>query len=498
MTQELRLKLPPFEVDGGNIFGNDKLGREPEIKNLTRLIKTNASPLVMAVDSPWGTGKTVFIKLWAAHIHDLNKKGKVKMRALHFNAWETDFVADPLVSFLAAMEGQLSPDKQEGKASKPAQAKEWAAFIKKGKALLPTLMGVSAGIGAGWLGADASIAGGVGKTTQKAAEELAKNPEELAGNAVNSCGAQMKAIREFKGALAKYIKTSKQRIVIFVDELDRCRPDYAVKVLERIKHLFEVDGVTFVLAMDRRQLQHSVRGLYGARLDADKYLRRFIDFDYALQAPNKGAYWDAVSEALGVNAYFDKHGGNDKPLDMLRNTFFLLDKIYGLSLRDAEQLLLRINLVLCSMGDIRVTFPEFLAFLLVIREKDPQRYVAYRAPGGEEQVVADWEQKIKNAHIAYDGNMIMAAGFITAWLSVTKHAPKGEHCHAQRMAYNKKLNNNNLPKWESEYIKEVCNGMSYYIKNFHLEIFDLLTRKIELLDQFNFVEYADSGEQSQL
>ena len=72
-----------------------------------------------------------------------------------------------------------------------------------------------------------------------------------------------------------------------IDELDRCRPSYAVELLEVAKHLFEVEHIVFVLAINRAQLAHSIRALYGIGFDADGYLRRFVDVDFVLPEPDR-------------------------------------------------------------------------------------------------------------------------------------------------------------------------------------------------------------------
>lgn len=491
MAQEILLKLPPFEVDKDNPFGNDQLGREPKIKNLTGLIKTNASPLVMAVDASWGTGKTVFIEMWAAHINKLNQKGKAKMRALHFNAWKADFTADPLVCFLAAMEEQLPSGKQGGKASKTKQAKAPTVFLKKIKALLPLIIGVGAGIGAEWLGADALISGGATKVVQKAAEEPTKEHEELADSAVNSCNAQIKAIRDFKGMLAKYIKTSKQRIVIFVDELDRCRPDYAVKVLERIKHLFDVPGLTFVLAVNREQLRHSIRGLYGAGLDADAYLRRFIDIDYALQKPDMGGYLETLFKSMQIDKFLSDVAG--KRSDLLI-TLQLLVGLYDYTLRDAEQLLTRIVLVLCALEKKTSRFePELVAFLVVAREKESRLYSNYaRNEMGEKELVAAWQNKLAKRNVYEDKKNCEVAAYVTAQIIASKfvRAPNKEpselHTSEQKALVNAYFDPPpNIHERERIYRVRVGEGIR---ANYDEAAIDLppILRKIEMLDNFRF------------
>ena len=481
MAQEILLKLPPFEVDKDNPFGKDRLGRESEIKNLTGLIKTNASPLVMAVDAPWGTGKTAFIDMWVAHINKLNQEGKMPMRALHFNAWKADFAADPLVSFLATMEEQLLFDKQLEETSEQEQAKDLTVLLKKIKALLPVIIGVGASIGAGWLGASSLVTGGVYKIVEKTTEELAED-------AIKSCSAQMKATQDFKGMLAEY---NKQRIVIFVDELDRCRPDYAVKVLERIKHLFDVPRLTFVLAVNREQLRHSIKWIYGAELDADAYLRRFIDIDYTLQKPDMGGYLETLFKSMQIDQFLSDVAG--KRSDLLR-TLQLLVGLYDYTLRDAEQLLTRIVLVLCALEKKTSRFePELVAFLVVAREKESRLYSNYaRNEMGEKDLVAAWENKLAERNVYEDKKDREVAAYVTAQIIASKfvRAPNKEpselHTSEQKALVDAYFDPPpTIPERERIYRVHVDEGIR---ANYDEGAIDLppILRKIEMLDNFRF------------
>lgn len=76
-------------------------------------------------------------------------------------------------------------------------------------------------------------------------------------------------------------------LVLFVDELDRCRPDFAVRMLEIIKHVFDVEGVKFVLVTNTRQLMAAIRHCYGSEIDAQRYLDKFVGFCFRLPAQFK-------------------------------------------------------------------------------------------------------------------------------------------------------------------------------------------------------------------
>ena len=460
---------PGFGENPDVPFEGDVLNRGEEIRTLTPLIKTMTSPAVMAIDSPWGTGKTAFVKMWLAH---LEKEEKTSIRALHFNAWETDFVADPMVSFLAAMEDELS-----GKQKRKWDA-EWRLVKTAGKALLPALINIGVG-------------GRAGELAQKAAEALADE-------AVDSCGAQTEAIKNFKSKLEDYTKASKQRIVIFVDELDRCRPDYAVKVLERIKNLFEVEGVVFVLALDKEQLRHSVKGLYGAGLNADVYLRRFIDFDYRIKEPDMGRFIDMLFTSMKIDQFLQSRR-NQRVLkaesEEFRNTLALLAGVYGLTLRDAEQFLTRIVLVLCTLEDTEPAphlYAPMLAFLVVARKETIGLYGDYiRDENDGIEMVKYWEEKLRANGIFEDAAKREVATSVTISIIETKRYPD-DFDRAELRAFVKSSYEN-----VDEKFPHASDGEKGYRRRVREKINTILAarlllseyvKKIEMLDQFRFPE----------
>lgn len=84
------------------------------------------------------------------------------------------------------------------------------------------------------------------------------------------------------------------RLVIFIDELDRCKPSYAVQLLERIKHYFSNDRITFVFSVNVEELQHTVKRFYGDGFDASRYLDRFFDYRMALPPANMTRYYQEI------------------------------------------------------------------------------------------------------------------------------------------------------------------------------------------------------------
>jgi hypothetical protein len=119
--------------------------------------------------------------------------------------------------------------------------------------------------------------------------------------------------------------------------LTGCRPGFALKLLECIKHLFAVDGMVFVLAMDRQQLRSSVGAIYGTGIDAEDYLRRFIDWTVRLPLPNWQSFASLLADRFQF-AHLESFSGRDyASLETLTSCFATTAKALGLSSREQEQ-----------------------------------------------------------------------------------------------------------------------------------------------------------------
>ena len=128
---------------------------------------------------------------------------------------------------------------------------------------------------------------------------------------------QKNSIEGFRTALKAFIKgCDKERsIIFFVDELDRCNPAYAVKVLERIKHLFTIPNIIFVLSVDKKQLCNAIKGYYGSEsLDAENYLKRFIDIEYNLPEPSYEDFCNYLYDKFEIEKHINNlhYGKNYK------------------------------------------------------------------------------------------------------------------------------------------------------------------------------------------
>lgn len=222
----------------------------------------------LPLNAKWGDGKTTFVQMWK---HHLAAKG---LRSLYFNAWESDYSSDPIISFIGEMRGQLELG---DKAHSSQLAEKWTKLKEAGAYLAKRAVPIAVKLGtAGVLDLDT--------ITEQALGGLGA---DLVKEKIESYQADKNTVTNFKQRLGEFIAElrgqageEKRPVVFFVDELDRCRPTYTVELLERIKHFFDVEGLVFVLSLDKEQLGHSIRAVYGAGLDVDGYLRRFIDLEY--------------------------------------------------------------------------------------------------------------------------------------------------------------------------------------------------------------------------
>ena len=244
--------------DGNNPWADDMLDRKSTAERLVNMIAGQAGPLTIGLNGRWGEGKTFFLKRFQKSYQD--RQGG----AIYFNAWQDDFLDDPLLSLLGQLQDSIGRLPQETLSDSVKQA---IPFVLKhaGVALFKSFVKNAAKINI-----DAVSADDLETVVKKLLDEYA------------TASASRDELVKALAMLAKSIRDGTDKpLVIIVDELDRCRPTFAIEMLERIKHLFAVENIVFVLGIDRGQLESSIKSVYGA-IDAQGYLQRFIDVEFAL------------------------------------------------------------------------------------------------------------------------------------------------------------------------------------------------------------------------
>ncbi len=193
--------------------------------------------------------------------------------------------------------------------------------------------------------------------------------------------ATQESLQDFRNTLEDMAKTlskcnSGLPLVVIIDELDRCRPSYATELLEVAKHFFVVNNIVFVLAVNRSELAHSIRALYGESFDALGYLRRFFDIDFRLPDPDRRRYIEATLESLQIQSYFERTVDRDAALDFhdMRNLIMAFFDTHHLSIRTVGQAMHRLGLLLASMRSDLRTFGLAAVVALIVRTVDLDLY----------------------------------------------------------------------------------------------------------------------------
>ncbi len=97
----LRYRSEEILVAAKNPFANDRLDREPFVEAITQLLKVIREPFVVALNAPWGSGKTTTLRMLEPNL------AAAGVTAVSFNAWEVDDVTDPLVPLVATLHDRL-------------------------------------------------------------------------------------------------------------------------------------------------------------------------------------------------------------------------------------------------------------------------------------------------------------------------------------------------------------------------------------------------------
>ncbi|MDE2673627.1 MAG: P-loop NTPase fold protein [Paracoccaceae bacterium] len=254
--QNNNLNMDPFGEGGKDLLHRRKTGNA-----LSDLMQGFENPRVVALNGNWGTGKTWFLDKWVRHHQDKFTDTTV----VYFDAFAHDYISDPLPALVSALEEHTSLSDRNIKRMKKAAFKIAQTGARAGLAVATSGASEIGLVGSG-------IIKSLGNQAEKEIEEYWRK-EKGKGN----------AMKQFRSALQALISTDNTKKVIFVvDELDRCRPDYALEVLEVIKHFFSVPRVHFVLGVNLEALEDMVSARYGAEDYATEYLEKFIQVKLAL------------------------------------------------------------------------------------------------------------------------------------------------------------------------------------------------------------------------
>lgn len=346
MTQQTQIRISPRElpIDKGEPFQSDRLDRKPPCDLLTNLANCVDGPCTIAIDAAWGHGKTTFLQLWAAHLR------KHAFLVIDVNAWKTDYFNDPFLAIVGELTMQLE-------ASDQIDFSEQSGFKRLKNCFFKVASIAPRAIVAPYIAVTGDDVTEIISTLKTDASIRLKQYEE-----------QLASVEKFRSELAGVAREvwekTKKPLIVLVDELDRCRPTYAVEFLEVVKHLMAVDHVVYAFAMNRSELAHTVSGCYGPNFDGKGYLRRFFDVDFTLPQPSRRSFITSHFEEQLEPLIPNHNARADTKLLLL--AFFDVDRI---SLRQIQQALHRFRLALVLAEEETAKFPylvlEFCTALIL-------------------------------------------------------------------------------------------------------------------------------------
>lgn len=277
--------------ENNGFFIKDKLDIKPYVIDFANLVKQErytecGSARVYSISAEFGGGKTFFCDA----LNYVLSQDSVPVAKL--NIWEMDFYDSPLVPLLIKIK-DVYEQKHFSHTLKEKLRAVWCGI--KTLSIVPIKSAFRA------YGFDIDQFIDVYETLRNKAD-IYNNYQEYEAE-----------LTKLKDLLRKWAKKQNLPIVIIIDELDRCRPDYAVKTLEILKHFFDIPGFVFILAIDEEQLKNSVKTLFGTE-KFDGYKRKFINNSFLLPNPDKEKFTNYLYEKSGINSIIEKIEKNEKDL----------------------------------------------------------------------------------------------------------------------------------------------------------------------------------------
>lgn len=410
MSEEFTLDWSGPTIIDDEPFPQDTLGREKYARFLTQFLISQANGstqedvedrrnYVLNLNSEWGSGKTYFLKRWSA---DLKKH----FPTVYIDAWQQDYSDDPLMTVISPVINQLReqagidvnksdfaiPNKVVGllKAAAPALIK---TFSKK------------------YFGDEDFI--DLSDVAADAVTHLLDEHEEKS-QAIDDLKI---SVTEWVSFVAKNPQDPKQYpAFIFIDELDRCRPSYAVEMLETIKHIFDIKGIVFVVATDTEQLQHAVKAIYGEGFNAQLYLGRFFNSRFSLKAPDLKSFLEVHVDHTKLSGDFlDKKGIKILPPNpdgkvTLRNISVILDA-FKMQPRTAIQIADRVIATLSNMPSGSKIDLLMLTTLLCFYEENSELFSKIVSGSFGEKAEERLTTYLSNRFGEYKSNILIEINF---------------------------------------------------------------------------------------
>jgi hypothetical protein len=349
----------------------DLLGRKPFLDGLLHHIADLASvplddlpaPRVLAVDASWGSGKTWVAKELLRRLITDDSSG-----ATLIDAFRYDHHADPFAVIAAAMIEVLAPQQETRMALVKA-----ATPVLKVAAPIAIKWALDAALD--YVGLDVKdLLDKVNLKREAVDDSVDAFSDKSVDRLFESYSSTEKAQSHFIQTLSSVTGKRDKPFVIIIDELDRCRPTFALEVLERIKHLFTAEKVVFVLFWNKASLHESIRHTYGSNTNSETYLDKFVALTIPL--PVTEGRFGRARRRTRYEPFID-HAIRTKYQDLAQSTDYMkellgeLSELYDASVRDIDRVLHHIRLLAFNTSAVQYDMQVYLLFLLV---KDSKQF----------------------------------------------------------------------------------------------------------------------------
>lgn len=346
-TQKKPLNSPRIQFDPENPFEGDLFKRRELAVQLTGYIDRLRDGTVLAIDAPWGEGKSWFGKNWAA---TLKTEG---YRVIFLDAFQQDYIEDPFLLIASEINELIASDQKLAIVLTEKAAKVMKAILPVGTKVL---MNIASRLALGSSDGSQVVEDAIADATQKWLE-----------NKIEDHAKEKESLESFRNVLREFCESQEKPVVFFIDELDRCRPTFAVRLIERLKHFFDVPNLVFVLLLNRNQLEKAIKGVYGQETDATSYLGKFIHLYLKLpkkvEATNNhsNANWNYLHK-LEEHYKFER----SQHLDHFIESLSVFASTMGMSLRDLEK-----GMALLAINGIDNS-ATYLAWPVALKLKHPE------------------------------------------------------------------------------------------------------------------------------
>ncbi len=367
----MRLRAPPPDLETFDP-ASIEAGDEDLARRLSSLVRNLEHGSVAIFDGRWGVGKSTFVRRW---LSQLNREG---VPSIYVDAFAFDYLESPFVAIAGAFSKAVE---DANKLDHPTYKSFVKAASKVGKAIGGTAAKIA--VKAATLGViGAAEIDGLADVKEALADAASERAEEAVKELIEEHSKKEREVSSLKEQLAKFPtllsnvnqETSKNRLVVVIDELDRCRPDFALGMVESIKHFFGAPNVHFVIVTNRKHLILSVIHKYGTFETADEYLRKFYDYqiiyeqNYSTIGPSQirsgirriaNALLNDVSEREDIVGYLEAAA-----------------IAHRLTLRDIENVFANLSLAYAALRSNEFRPAFVITMLALLKTIDPNLYAS--------------------------------------------------------------------------------------------------------------------------